>query len=106
MSGGATTEPRAPEAMPARIAPLAMLPLFHKLDGRKAVVAGGSEGALWKAELLAAAGAGDVPAGLTITVTVTGHGLKDIDTPLEQIGSIVDTVVDADVHAAAEAAGL
>ena len=58
MSGGATaTEPRAPEAMPARIAPLATLPLFHKLDGRKAVVAGGSEGALWKAELLAAAGA-------------------------------------------------
>lgn len=56
MSGGAT-ESRAPEASPARIAPLATLPLFHKLDGRKAVVAGGSEGALWKAELLAAAGA-------------------------------------------------
>ncbi|WP_313409539.1 threonine synthase [Aeromicrobium sp.] len=58
------------------------------------------------AGLLAAAAAGEVAAGLTITVTVTGHGLKDIDTPLTRIGSVVDTVVDADVHAAAEAAGL
>ncbi len=48
---------RQPEIMPARIAPLANLPLFHRLDGRKAVVAGGSPGALWKAELLSAAGA-------------------------------------------------
>jgi uroporphyrin-III C-methyltransferase/precorrin-2 dehydrogenase/sirohydrochlorin ferrochelatase len=40
-----------------RIEPLATLPLFHKLDGRKVVLAGGSEAALWKAELLAAAGA-------------------------------------------------
>jgi uroporphyrin-III C-methyltransferase/precorrin-2 dehydrogenase/sirohydrochlorin ferrochelatase len=42
---------------PARIAPLASLPLFHRLEGRKVVVAGSSDGALWKAELLAAAGA-------------------------------------------------
>jgi len=42
---------------PARIAPLAALPLFHKLEGRKAVVVGESQGASWKAELLAAAGA-------------------------------------------------
>src|SRR5687768_9271488 len=48
---------REPVATPARIAPLAHLPLFHRLEGRKAVVAGGSDGALWKAELLAAAGA-------------------------------------------------
>ena len=41
----------------ARIGPLAILPLFHKLDGRKAVVVGTSEGADWKAELLGAAGA-------------------------------------------------
>jgi len=42
---------------PAPIAPLPNLPLFHKLEGRKAVVVGASEGASWKAELLAAAGA-------------------------------------------------
>ncbi len=48
---------RAPESRgPARIAPLATLPLFHKLGGRKVVLAGDSDGALWKAELLAAAG--------------------------------------------------
>lgn len=48
---------REPRAVPARIAPLATLPLFYRIAGRKAVVAGSSEGALWKAELLAAAGA-------------------------------------------------
>ena len=41
----------------ARIAPLPNLPLFHKLEGRKAVVVGSSDGATWKAELLEAAGA-------------------------------------------------
>lgn len=50
--------------------------------------------------------AGHVPAGSTISVTVTGHGLKDIDTPLSRIGSIVESVIDNDVHAAAAAAGL
>lgn len=49
---------RAPvPTAPPRIAPLPNLPLFHRIAGRKAVVAGASEGALWKAELLAAAGA-------------------------------------------------
>ncbi|HEX5182396.1 MAG TPA: siroheme synthase CysG [Allosphingosinicella sp.] len=48
---------RAPETMPARIAPLPSLPLFHTLAGRKAIVVGASDGADWKAELLAAAGA-------------------------------------------------
>lgn len=50
--------PRRPELSPSRrIEPLATLPLFHKLAGRKVVLAGDSEGALWKAELLAATGA-------------------------------------------------
>jgi uroporphyrin-III C-methyltransferase/precorrin-2 dehydrogenase/sirohydrochlorin ferrochelatase len=48
---------RKPQETPVRIAPLPNLPLFHKLAGRKAVVVGTSEGAEWKAELLAAAGA-------------------------------------------------
>ena len=44
--------------MSARICSrLPNLPLFHKLEGRKAVVVGSSDGAVWKAELLAAAGA-------------------------------------------------
>jgi uroporphyrin-III C-methyltransferase/precorrin-2 dehydrogenase/sirohydrochlorin ferrochelatase len=45
------------EPPPARIAPLARLPVFLKLDGRRVVVAGASAAAAWKAELLSAAGA-------------------------------------------------
>ena len=45
-------------------------------------------------------------AGKQLVVTVTGHGLKDTATALEGFGPLVDTVVDADVTAAAEAAGL
>jgi threonine synthase len=44
--------------------------------------------------------------GEQIVVTVTGHGLKDIDTALSTFTDLVDTVVDADLHAAAAAAGL
>ena len=48
---------RAPTETSARIGALATLPLFYKLEGRKALVVGASEGADWKAELLEAAGA-------------------------------------------------
>ena len=40
-----------------RIADLATLPVFFNLRGRKVVLAGASNGAAWKAELLAATGA-------------------------------------------------
>lgn len=39
------------------MSPLAVLPVFFDLRGKRAVVAGDGEGAIWKAELLAAAGA-------------------------------------------------
>jgi uroporphyrin-III C-methyltransferase/precorrin-2 dehydrogenase/sirohydrochlorin ferrochelatase len=42
---------------PARLAPLAKLPVFLDLGGRRAVVIGGSEPVVWKVELLLAAGA-------------------------------------------------
>lgn len=45
------------EAGPARIRPLARLPVFLDLQDRPVLVAGGSDAAAWKAELLAAAGA-------------------------------------------------
>ena len=41
----------------ARVEALASLPLFFPLKGRKVVLAGGSDAAAWKAELLAASGA-------------------------------------------------
>lgn len=51
-------EQRTPsEAKPARIGALARLPVFLSLDGKRAVLAGGSPAAAWKAELLSASGA-------------------------------------------------
>jgi uroporphyrin-III C-methyltransferase/precorrin-2 dehydrogenase/sirohydrochlorin ferrochelatase len=46
------TEIRSP-----RMEPLARLPVFLSLHGRRAILAGGTPGAAWKAELLSAAGA-------------------------------------------------
>jgi uroporphyrin-III C-methyltransferase/precorrin-2 dehydrogenase/sirohydrochlorin ferrochelatase len=45
------------EAAPGRMQALARLPVFFALDGKRAVLAGGSQAAAWKAELLSAAGA-------------------------------------------------
>ncbi|WP_332692238.1 siroheme synthase CysG [Devosia sp.] len=42
---------------PDRVAPLAVLPVFFDLAGKRVVAIGGSEPATWKIELLAAAGA-------------------------------------------------
>lgn len=58
------------------------------------------------AGFLSLSAAGRVDPGVTVVITVTGHGLKDIDTALKARGELVDTVVDADPHQAAEAAGL
>lgn len=41
----------------ARIEPLAKLPVFWALEGERVVVAGGTDAAMWKAELLAGCGA-------------------------------------------------
>ncbi len=49
--------PPPSETEPPRMAPLARLPLFFALEGRRAVIAGGTPAAAWKAELLSAAGA-------------------------------------------------
>jgi uroporphyrin-III C-methyltransferase/precorrin-2 dehydrogenase/sirohydrochlorin ferrochelatase len=45
------------ETRTPRMEPLARLPVFFGLTGKRAVVAGGSAAAAWKAELLSAAGA-------------------------------------------------
>jgi threonine synthase len=58
------------------------------------------------AGLLQRHAAGHVEAGCRIVVTVTGHGLKDIDTALKHRGLPDDLVVDKDPDQAAAAAGL
>ena len=45
------------ETAPPRMRALATLPVFLGIEGKRAVIAGGSAAAAWKAELLAAAGA-------------------------------------------------
>lgn len=49
--------PSLPSDGQERISPLAKLPVFWSLQGKRAVIAGGSDGAAWKAELLQACGA-------------------------------------------------
>lgn len=52
------SESRKPSDQPrTRMGRLARLPVFYALEGKRAVVAGGSAAAAWKAELLSAAGA-------------------------------------------------
>ena len=45
------------ETRAARMAALAVLPVFFDLQGRRVVVAGAGDAVVWKAELVAAAGA-------------------------------------------------
>ncbi|MEJ8473201.1 siroheme synthase CysG [Roseibium algae] len=49
--------PSRPRGRPARMGALASLPVFFPLSTRKILLAGGTEAAAWKAELLAATGA-------------------------------------------------
>ncbi|OIS90396.1 precorrin-2 dehydrogenase/sirohydrochlorin ferrochelatase family protein [Brucella cytisi] len=50
------SRPQQSEAF-TRIEPLAKLPVFWALEGRRCIISGGSDAAAWKAELLAACGA-------------------------------------------------
>ena len=52
-----TSRRPAENTRPGRIEPLSTLPIFLRARGRTILLAGGSEGAAWKAELLLAAGA-------------------------------------------------
>jgi len=57
------------------------------------------------AGLVAASGSGLVDPGQVIVVTVTGHGLKDVETASAAYGALRPEVVPADVRAAASVLG-
>lgn len=78
----------------ARVAPLAVLPVFLPLKGRTALVAGGADAAAWKAELLAAAGA---------SVTVYAETLGEAMMALVSTGRVAHVAAG---WAAADLAGL
>jgi uroporphyrin-III C-methyltransferase / precorrin-2 dehydrogenase / sirohydrochlorin ferrochelatase len=101
------------------IAPLATLPVFFKLAGRRVVVAGGSEAAAWKAELLAAAGAkvevySEKPSQKMIDVAARSGAIRivgrdwrpeELSGALIAVGDFVDPNVSRAFRAAARAAG-
>jgi threonine synthase len=62
--------------------------------------------AIGAAGLLRTHAAGELDPGQTIAITVTGHGLKDVDTALSAVGEIDRLVVAPDPDAAARALGL
>lgn len=69
------------ETRAARMRPLAVLPAFFDLKGKRVVLAGEGDGLLWKCELVAAAGAeidlywtGDVPSELSDLVAAPPDG--------------------------------
>jgi len=117
------TEFRRPaETRPGRMDPLARLPVFLALDGKRAVLAGGSQAAAWKAELLSASGAkvdvyaadvsdemlavaGDPPRGL-VTINRRSWTLEDLAGAAIAIGAFEDDAGAAAFATAARALGV
>lgn len=110
---------RKPAATPPRIAPLETLPLFHRLTGKKVVVAGQGDAVVWKAELVAAAGAdvlvlaedgaarfaGVQPVAGSLRVEPRGWQPADLDNAVLALGDIADADESTRFIAAAHAAG-
>jgi uroporphyrin-III C-methyltransferase/precorrin-2 dehydrogenase/sirohydrochlorin ferrochelatase len=117
------TENRTPsETRPGRMDPLARLPVFLALEGKRAVLAGGSAAAAWKAELLSAAGArvevyarapsdellqimSDPPTG-AIVLNRRDWSAEDLIGAAVAVGAFEDDGDAADFAAAARAAGV
>jgi uroporphyrin-III C-methyltransferase / precorrin-2 dehydrogenase / sirohydrochlorin ferrochelatase len=114
--------PQSPHLRAARMAELAVLPLFMKLEGRRAVVAGGGVAAAWKAELLAAAGAhveafapfvcaelaafATAPTGGSITIRCQPWTPAELVGAAIAVGAMEDEAEAARFAAAAQAAGV
>jgi len=107
------------EATPRRVAPLAKLPVFLDLHGKRAVVAGGGDAAAWKAELLAAAGAhvevfaAEVSGVMSVLLTsggfvhhARGWRTEDLNGAAVAIADANDDIEAKAFHGAALAAGV
>lgn len=114
---------RAPVAVrPPRMDALALLPVFFKLNGRRAVLAGGSDAAAWKAELLSATGAhvevfsaepgeemqavASAPPGGAISLIARSWQPGDLEGAAIAIGAITDETEGLAFAEAARAAGV
>src|SRR6478609_8804847 len=110
------------ETRPERMDALARLPVFLALDGKRALLAGGSAAAAWKAELLSAAGAqvevyaadmsdemrqvaGDAPRG-KIVVHARAWSAQDLTGAAVAVGAFEGDADAAVFAAAARAAGV
>jgi uroporphyrin-III C-methyltransferase/precorrin-2 dehydrogenase/sirohydrochlorin ferrochelatase len=117
-----TDERNPTETRPGRMEPLARLPVFFALDHKRAVLAGGSAAAAWKAELLSAAGArvdvyatdvsedmaaivADPPRG-PIDVQARDWSEADLQGAAIAVGAFDDDASAADFAAAARRAGV
>lgn len=116
-------ERRTPsEEKPARMDALARLPIFLALDGKRAVVAGGSPAAAWKAELLSASGAlvevyaadpsdellqiAENPSRGAIAINRRGWTADDVKGAAIAIGAFDDNEAAAAFSSAARASGV
>jgi uroporphyrin-III C-methyltransferase/precorrin-2 dehydrogenase/sirohydrochlorin ferrochelatase len=80
--------------------PLAILPVFFRLTGRRAVVVGGSDAAAWKAELIAACGA-----EVEVFAASPGARLRSLAAATPRISLIARAWTPADLAGAALAVG-
>ncbi|WP_102961222.1 siroheme synthase CysG [Mangrovicella endophytica] len=88
---------------PERVADLSTLPVFLDLKGRRAVVAGGSDAAAWKAELIAAAGASVDLYAPTDTLTDEMRAVLSAPPPNGTLRHHDRAIVPGDLHDAAVA---
>src|SRR5436305_6813989 len=107
------------EARTPRMVPLARLPVFFALAGKRAAIAGGSAAAAWKAELLGAAGGAvevyaahpseemiDIAAQASIAVHAREIEAADLANAAMAIGAFDDDSEAAAFAALARAAGV
>ena len=86
---------RPNETRQNRMGPLATLPVFFKLAGRRVVVSGGQDAAAWKIELLTAAGA-----HVDVFAAELGERLIDLLPDLEHVAVHGRPVAPADLEGA------